>query len=672
MLISAPAVVTAGSSFVAQAWMRNDGSDTWTTAAGYKLGSQVPPDNLNWGLNRVPLPQPLPFPNTGTYPFIINATAPLTPGVYYFDWKMLQEGVTWFGTDCWTLITVNPVSCTSTNGNWPPGTNQMTGCFNNGQNFDGDTWKDAPTGPQGTAPVDNFTALDLTFDAADENGSCNSASGLCDAYSGRWQGNFNLSGGTYRFSGVNMDDGYRVYVDNVLVPGLNQWVDLAGSQTSSPIVLTPGQHLIRVDWYQNTGEAHVGFSWIQTAPPIINGACGTASHAYPNAATNYGADTFCTAGTPSPATPAFPAPGGSSAWACNGSGGTNASCSASRAPTPPSSPTNPPGGSAGSGSSCNAQSSCPGPGGNPPLGGGSFAGGGAPSCAFVRLEWADNSTNEDSFKLYKSASNSFATAGAAFKTITSTTQAAIGQVYGFDYNLAFDTTPYYYWVTAFSATAGESAPTAFSPASLSAFACTGSLLPSDKEITAVNGISISPAPQACNQVSSPLPSYLVPKLGDVLSFAINLCNAGSGTTTAISVTDSLINLRKVSNQSDFNAKYDGLALTLVNPASCSLASISPGQYCATGTAPNQQLIFNLKNDASYQILPGSSLNPTARVLRFDAQLDVPAGFSGLSPRFQNAAHVDYFNGIQSGSVDRFTPLQLFTIGKGIPIIQERP
>jgi prepilin-type N-terminal cleavage/methylation domain-containing protein len=63
----------------------------------------------------------------------------------------------------------------------------------------------------------------------------------------------------------------------------------------------------------------------------VNGACGTAQQNYLSGASGYGSYTFCSAGTASPTTPAFPAQGGSTTWACNGSnGGTNASCTATR------------------------------------------------------------------------------------------------------------------------------------------------------------------------------------------------------------------------------------------------------------------------------------------------------------------------------------------------------
>lgn len=67
-----------------------------------------------------------------------------------------------------------------------------------------------------------------------------------------------------------------------------------------------------------------------SATRSLNGVCGTAAKAYASGDTAY-SGTICATGTAVPASPAFPAQGGSTTWACNGSGGgTNASCTATR------------------------------------------------------------------------------------------------------------------------------------------------------------------------------------------------------------------------------------------------------------------------------------------------------------------------------------------------------
>jgi len=70
------------------------------------------------------------------------------------------------------------------------------------------------------------------------------------------------------------------------------------------------------------------------SPFPVNGACGTANKNYVYSASSFGTDTFCSAGSIN-ATPSFPAAGSVSSWKCIGSsGGSNATCSAYRFPTP--------------------------------------------------------------------------------------------------------------------------------------------------------------------------------------------------------------------------------------------------------------------------------------------------------------------------------------------------
>jgi hypothetical protein len=77
--------------------MQNSGSSAWTLAQGYRLGSQNPDNNTRWGLSRVDLGSGESITTGQNKTFLFNATAPATPGIYPFQWRMLQEGVVWFG-----------------------------------------------------------------------------------------------------------------------------------------------------------------------------------------------------------------------------------------------------------------------------------------------------------------------------------------------------------------------------------------------------------------------------------------------------------------------------------------------------------------------------------------------------------------------------------------------
>src|SRR5207253_8455160 len=73
--------------------MHNAGRASWTPGA-IQLGSQNPPNNNLWGLNRVALSGAVVTNANTTFNF--NVTAPGTPGSYNLRWQMLQ-GTKWFG-----------------------------------------------------------------------------------------------------------------------------------------------------------------------------------------------------------------------------------------------------------------------------------------------------------------------------------------------------------------------------------------------------------------------------------------------------------------------------------------------------------------------------------------------------------------------------------------------
>jgi len=113
---SVPTSVIAGQTFsVTQVW-QNTGSKTWSAAGNYNIGSQNPQDNSTWGTWR--------YTSTGTVTkdnqqsCTFNLTAPMTPGTYNFQTRLVQDGVEWFGEYSPNVaITVNPIPVTITLGN---------------------------------------------------------------------------------------------------------------------------------------------------------------------------------------------------------------------------------------------------------------------------------------------------------------------------------------------------------------------------------------------------------------------------------------------------------------------------------------------------------------------------------------------------------------------------
>ena len=87
-----------GQSYPVSVTMKNTDRSTWIKASGYKLGSQNPRDNKVWGFSRVELSDAARVGGVRpTTTFTFNVTAPAKSGTYNFQWRMVQEGVEWFG-----------------------------------------------------------------------------------------------------------------------------------------------------------------------------------------------------------------------------------------------------------------------------------------------------------------------------------------------------------------------------------------------------------------------------------------------------------------------------------------------------------------------------------------------------------------------------------------------
>jgi len=110
--VGPPTNMNIGQTTTVSVTMKNTGSTTWTKAAGYKLGSQNPQDNTNWGLARVELDAADSIAPGQQKTFSFTVTAPSAVGIYNFQWRMLKEGVAWFG-DYSTNVPVTVVPCES-------------------------------------------------------------------------------------------------------------------------------------------------------------------------------------------------------------------------------------------------------------------------------------------------------------------------------------------------------------------------------------------------------------------------------------------------------------------------------------------------------------------------------------------------------------------------------
>ncbi|MGH9893496.1 MAG: RHS repeat-associated core domain-containing protein, partial [bacterium] len=85
---SVPEAMAPGQSYPVSVTLRNTGGTTWAVGT-YYLGSENPEANGTWGLNRVDLGVPV---GPGAYATLaFNVTAPSTPGVYNFQWRMVNN-----------------------------------------------------------------------------------------------------------------------------------------------------------------------------------------------------------------------------------------------------------------------------------------------------------------------------------------------------------------------------------------------------------------------------------------------------------------------------------------------------------------------------------------------------------------------------------------------------
>ncbi len=87
-----------------------------------------------------------------------------------------------------------------------------------------------------------------------------------DKFSARWTRIVTFSGGIYRFS-LKADDGVRFYVDGYLM--IDEWHDSSSKSYSHEVNLGAGLHNLAIEYYENTGNANVGFT-VQLANDITH------------------------------------------------------------------------------------------------------------------------------------------------------------------------------------------------------------------------------------------------------------------------------------------------------------------------------------------------------------------------------------------------------------------
>lgn len=105
---SVPAAMTGGREYEVSVAVKNTGTEAWTAEKQYRLGSQNPQDNNYWR-GRINLDPKEKVRPGETKKFSFKVKAPEQPGIYYFQWKMVQENTEWFGNLSKNIkITVEP------------------------------------------------------------------------------------------------------------------------------------------------------------------------------------------------------------------------------------------------------------------------------------------------------------------------------------------------------------------------------------------------------------------------------------------------------------------------------------------------------------------------------------------------------------------------------------
>jgi hypothetical protein len=224
-----------GAAFIKTWRLRNAGTCTWDTTYALVFARG---DSLG-GPSAAALPGPIPLGST--VDVSVGLSAPAATGIYRGFWQLRN------------------------------GAGQMFGIGNDGQQ---PFWVHIVVGPTPTPiPIaawrgEYYANRDLAGvpvlvrDDADVNFDWRAASPApqlaADDFSVRWTRSLNFAPGAYRFF-VRSDDAVRVWLNNELI--IDQWHAAANTTYSADRALGSGAHALRVEYYENKGDARVQFWW---------------------------------------------------------------------------------------------------------------------------------------------------------------------------------------------------------------------------------------------------------------------------------------------------------------------------------------------------------------------------------------------------------------------------
>ena len=222
--------VLAGQSFVKTWRLRNNGTCVWTTdyAVAFVNGHGM------GGPSFTPL-QASVIPGK-TADLSVALIAPAGNGTYEGKWQLRNAAGKLFGDAFWVRIIVGPTPTPR------PTTTAWHGEYYSNRNLTGTP-----------ALIRNDASVDFSW------GYNAPATGIpADGFSVRWTRALWFEGGSHRFHAV-VDDGMRLYVDNVLV--IDAWRDGARREMTADRALAAGNHTVRIEYYEQTGEAVIRAWW---------------------------------------------------------------------------------------------------------------------------------------------------------------------------------------------------------------------------------------------------------------------------------------------------------------------------------------------------------------------------------------------------------------------------
>ena len=233
--------VAPGQTFVKTWQLRNSGTCEWTTdyalvfVSGDRLAAPV----------AVPLTQPV-APGE-TVDLSVTLKAPAGNGTYAGRWQLQNGEEERFGTGrqangtLWVRIVVGPTP-TPTPTRTPVATTSWRGEYFGNRDLSGSP-----------ALTRNDAAIDFDW------GTQSPGTGVpADGFSVRWTRTLDFAAGTYRFY-VGSDDGVRLYVDGQLL--IDQWHEAGAVIYAADRQLSAGAHTLRLEYYENRGNAAVQLWW---------------------------------------------------------------------------------------------------------------------------------------------------------------------------------------------------------------------------------------------------------------------------------------------------------------------------------------------------------------------------------------------------------------------------